>query len=193
MTYTLADITVHQFMRCLFHGEREGIDNWEELFTLYVDISGMGETRQLGILTTLHKLKTRLSFIDGFIDYQKRFFEITKEPAQDKIPDLHKYGHRLVWKQDADNWEQQLNRVLTREKTNVVEMNILQKEFDELNTTGVVKEDDRARNDFIRLMNAVSKENGYRVDKMNTTMEEYGLMIKDYNDHIAAMQNNQNQ
>lgn len=188
----LHEINITRFMRALFHKEYDGIDNWDDLWLQFIDNSGMGETRQAGLLTALHKIEVRLHFITAYVDYQFKFIGLTGLPATHVFNDLHKYGHRLIWSGDIEQFSIQLRRIDAKERRNKAEHDKLQKEYDTLQKTGKVKDDDRSRNDFVRMVNAISKHAGYRINKDDTDMEEFSLMIRSYNDEMKAIENQNN-
>jgi len=90
---TLSDITVKTFMRCLFNKDYEGVDNWEELYTSYIDLSGLGERGNLPLYVAIHNLDVRLKHITGFLEFQSQVFLLTKSPHMDTINGLKRYGH----------------------------------------------------------------------------------------------------
>lgn len=186
MIYTLADITVKRFMEAMYEGKKEGIDNWEELFTLYVDTSGIGNMRQLALLTTIHNLEIRLFIIDTFISLQTEAFNTFGEPYEPAFIIVKKYGHRILWNAaEPDQFEIRLNQIAAKEKRKVSELNKVRKEFDDLQKTGIVKEDKDSRKDFIRLLNRISEK--VKVDRERDDMETISLMIKDYLEEIEAI------
>ena len=104
-----------------------------------------------------------------------------------QIKGLNKYGHRITWDPDNDNFLDQLNLVENKEKRNYVEMKKLQKELKQMqdaqkpNTVS-------ARNSFVTMLNSLNKA-GYAIDKDKTDMLELSLMIKAQIDESHASQN----
>lgn len=187
----LSDITVRQFMKCLFDKDYTGVDNWEDLYTQYIDTSGLGEQGQLGTLVAIHNLTIRLKFISDFLEFQSKVFDLIKMPHLLYLNDLNKYGHKITWNpEEPELFIPQLKKIEAKEKRNYVELKELQQEIEskkEAENPNTVS----ARNSFVIMLNVLGKE-GYKIDKDKTDMLELALMIKQHSDDIAALQN-QNQ
>lgn len=180
------DISVRAFMAAMFNQQYEGvggIENWELVFTEYVDLSGIGETAQYELLTNIHNTQLRISKVAGLIELEKDFFTAFNEPFMQAFDDFKKLGHRLVW--DAGNPKQfidQLQAVETREKKYKAELDMHMKELESLKTDGV-KVDTNSRASFVKTLNRLGKH-GYKIDKDKTDMEELSLMIREYDEEI---------
>lgn len=184
----LSDITVRVFMRCLFNKDYSGVDNWEELYTEYIDLSGLGKDGQLGLHVAIHNLNIRLFRITAFLELQNKVFNLIGMPQLEKINDMAEYGHRLTWNpEEPEMFLPQLIRIEQKEKRNYVEKLNLEKELDEMvkaESPGTTS----ARNSFVIMLNVLGKE-GYKIDKDKTDMLELALMIKQHGDEMAALQN----
>jgi len=188
----LSDITVRIFMRCLFNKDYEGVDNWEELYTAYIDLSGMGESRHLQLMVTIHNLQVRLSFIQGWLEFQKTWTKQFKEPFIEGFKDMEKFNHRVTWDPGKPlDFIEQLKRIEAKEKRNVAELDLQMKELDELMKTKKHKEKATDRADFIRMLNTLGKE-GYKIDRDKTDMEELSLMIKQHSEEVELITSNPN-
>lgn len=184
----LSDITVRKFMNCLFNKDYTGVDNWDQLYTSYIDLSGLGEEGQLGLHVAIHNLNIRLKHITDFLEFQTKVYHLINMPHIPTMHDLKGYGHRLTWDPQNDNYIDQLNLVESKEKRNYVEMKKLQKELKQMqdaikpNTTS-------ARNSFLIMLNVIGRDQGYKIDRDKTDMEELSLMIKQHGDDVRAAQN----
>lgn len=191
------DCSVRLFMTCLYDKDTSGLNggNFENIFTEYVDLSGIGETREFDLLTGIHNIQTRMTFIETMLIIQRRFYYEFEIPFVDAFQDLKKYGHHLKW--DPNNpvaFLKQLETIEIIEKKSQAELDAKYKELKTLKKDGV-KSDHNGRIDFIRQMNALNKD-GYKIDKDKTDMEEYALMIRDYNtmirEQLAAVEKQKN-
>lgn len=187
---TLSDITVRVFMRCLFNKDYEGVDDWERLYTEYIDLSGMGETRQLELVVAIHNLQTRISFISGFIEFQKTWLLQFGEPFEQGFEDVRKFGYKLHWEAGyPTQFVDQLQKMETKEKRNIAQLDAEMKELDEFTKTGKHKQKASDRADFVRMLNTLGKE-GYKIDRDKTDMEELSLMIRQHSEDIEALNQN---
>lgn len=184
---TLADINIRTFMRCLFNHDYTGVPNWEELYTLYVDLSGIAKEGELGMMTAIHNLNIRLVEITGWLEYQQKYFSLTGFPDIDNLDNLRKYGHRVT--ADLKTFEQQLLQVEGKEKKNISQMNKLNKELAALQA---IKQPEtvNARNSFLTMLNVLGKSQGYAINKDSTDMEELSVMIKEHNEQARLANNN---
>lgn len=183
MNLELCDINVRTFMRCL-RKDYTGVSNWQELYTKYIDLSGIGDTRQYGLMVAIHNLNVRLTHITAFLEHQIKFFNLAGFPFEKAFDDVKKYGHRVNWNPaEPAEFLNQLKRIETKEKRNYAEREKLMQEFKEFQGSGKYQEKDTDCNDFIRMLNGLNKH-GYRVDKDTTFMDELSLMIKEYNEEL---------
>jgi len=181
---TLSDITVRIFMRCLFDKNYEGVDNWDELYTSYIDTSGLGKEGELPLHIAIHNLNARLLDITSFLEFQSKVYRLVKMPHIPRMGEINKYGHRLTWDPQNDNFLDQLNAVDLKERRNYVEMKKLQKELKQIQqaqTPNTVS----ARNQFVIMLNTLGKE-GYKIGKDKTDMLELSLMIKQHGLDVEA-------
>lgn len=176
--------SIKVFMDCLFENDFRGLDGGgkdelDVIHTEYVDLSGIGETREYELMISIHNTEERLTFITTQLEIQQRFFKNFDIPFVNAFDDFRKYGHRLTW--DDNNPEaflKQLDMIEIREKKFVAEYDKHVKELKTLKSDGV-KIDGNGRRDFIRQMNNLRRF-GYQVDKDKTDIEELALMIRDH-------------
>ena len=182
----LQDITVRTFMKCLFNKDFTGIDNWDDLYTKYIDLSGLGENGQLSIQVAIHNLNIRLFRITQYLEFQTKVFDLIRMPYLPKLEDMVEYGHKVKWNPDEpEMFLPQLIRIEQKEKRNFVELKELEKELDDMRQTEK-PETVNARNSFVIMLNVLGKE-GYRIDKDKTDMEELSLMIKSHGEDVSAL------
>jgi hypothetical protein len=180
---TLSDISIRVFMRCLFNKDYTGVDNWDDIYVKYIDESGICKNGLLEIDVAIHNLTARLTHITGWLEFQAKVFNQTGKPYEPLFADIHKYGHRPT----VENFEEQLNRIEAKEKKNVSQLKRMNKEKEALQKVaepGTVN----ARNSFLTMLNVISKEQGYKIDKDTTDMEELCVMIKDHNEQARRME-----
>jgi len=188
MNLELCDITVRVFMRCLFNKDYTDVPNWEELYTKYIDLSGLGEEGQLGLYVAQHNLTVRLKHITDFLELQQKVFSLTGYPYAAAFEDMRQYGHRVTWNKDEpENFLTQLMRIETKEKRNYAELKKVEKELDDAEKSKDPKTVN-ARNSFVIMLNILRKD-GNQIDKDKTDMEELSLMIKQHRDDVRAAEN----
>src|SRR6185312_13029633 len=188
----LSDITVRTFMKCLFNKDFEGVgeENWERLYTEYIDLSGMGEEGQLGLYVGIHNLTVRLKFITDYLEFQSKVFHLVGMPHLEKLPYIHKFGHRPKWNpQEPEKFLIELQKIETKEKRNYVELKMLEKELEDMQKIQK-PQTVNARNSFVVMLNVLNKD-GYKIDRDKTDMEELALMIKQHGEDIKAINQNQ--
>ena len=185
----LQDITVRTFMKCLFSKDYTDVGDFNDfdiLYTKYIDLSGLGEQGNLPLCVAIHNLNVRLKFISGYLEFQTKVFNLIKMPHIPHLDDINKYGHKINWNPDEpEMFLPQLIRIEQKEKRNYVELKSLEKELEEIKEAEK-PETVSARNSFVIMLNALSKD-GYRIDKDNTDMEELSLMIKQHNEDVKAL------
>ena len=184
----LSDITVRVFMQCLFNKNYEGVgEEWADIYTQYIDKSGLGETRQLELVISIHNLQTRLSFITGWLEFQKNWVIQFGEPFIKGFDDIKQFGHRLIWEAGYPmQFLERLKLIESKEKRNYVEMEIQMRELETLVKTGKYKEKINERDEFVRMLNVLGKD-GYKIDRDKTDMEELALMVRAHGEDIEAL------
>ena len=182
---TLQEISVRRFMGCLFNSDHTGIDNWEELYTKYIDLSGMGEAGQLMTRVAIHNLEVRLGIMDQWLNIQWGCVNRIQIPYIPGIEDLieFKYGHRITWTGDLELFKKGLSKINAAEQRNASELKMLNKQLKSMEKTQKPETVD-ARNSFFTLLNIIGKHQGYAIHKDDTNMHEFALMVKDYNNEI---------
>jgi len=186
MNLKCCDIVLRAFMGAMFNQEYEGVggtENWEAVYTEYIDLSGIGETQQYNLLVNIHNIQKRIVAVQGYIDIEKEWFKMYNEPFEPALIDLRKYGHRLTWDiANPKQFIQQLEMCEIKEKTQIAELDSYIKELEDLKKDGPKVTTD-GRKEFVKQMNRLGKH-GYKIDKDKTDMEEYSLMIKEYDEEL---------
>jgi hypothetical protein len=182
------DCTVRAFMAAMYKQDYSGLEGGgvvelNAIYTEYIDISGIGKTKGYELLKAIHNLQCRENIISGIIRIQRICFAAFGKPFPHALEDLIKYGHRVKF--DTENTEmflRELEIIEIKERTNVAELDRLNKEMDDFNKNGV-KVDDNGRKDFIRKLNDLGRLR-FQIDKDKTTMEELALMISDMSEIV---------
>lgn len=184
MVYALKDVTVSRFMSCLFDNEYGDMENWESLYTKYIDLSGLGEEGQLGILVAIHNLKCRLALIDTYVEVHRKVIGMIKMPLVPRVGELSKYGYHPTWTGDVDNFLQQLTLIESKEKRNHAEIKKLEKELRQMQEAKN-PQTVSARNSFVTMIVVLEKD-GYKIDEEKTNMEKFSLIVRDHSDKVKA-------
>lgn len=182
---TLADITVKRFMRAMFHKEITDIPNWNELYLEFIDLSGIGMTRELELLREVTNLEIRLSKIDSFLTFQRGWYAATGEPCLKLINNIK--GHRLTWNpSEPGMFIVQLNRIEAKEKRNRVELANKQNDLEKLKKGETTVDEENSRRLFKDRINSLNRA-GYQINQNETDMESFCLMIKRHNEEIEQL------
>lgn len=187
MQLKCADISIRIFMAAMYNGILEpvgGPDNWDSIYTEYVDLSGISENEQFNLMMIIHNQQQRIVQVQGYVDLERRCFAIFNEPFLPAFTDLKRWGHRLTW--DISNpaaFLKQIDMIEIKEKQQVVELNNSIKELEDLKENGVQLDAD-SRQGFIKDLNRISRWNKYQIDKDKTDMESYALMIREHDEEI---------
>lgn len=182
----LCDISIREFMRCMFeynYGFIGGVENWDPLYTSYIDLSGIGRTKEYEIIANIHNTHERLIAVTALLELNLKFFIEFSLPFVNSFEDFKKYGHRLVWDENnPQKFVKQLEGIEIKEKTYKSRLDQYIYELKQLQTEGV-KLDGNGRKEFVLMMNKIMKD-GYKIDKQTTDMESYSLMIFEYTENI---------
>ena len=179
-----SDCSIRIFMKCLFEHDVSDVENFDAIWTEYVDISGIGETKEMDLLVAIHNIQVRLIIIPAMIQFQLDYIKKFDEPYKDGFWFFKKYGHKLIWNPNFPlAFLKQLEFVQIKEKKYYAESDKLEKELKDLKTDGVVK-DGKERQQFIKLLIAVGKPYMGGIDRDKTDMETYGMMVRDYFDSV---------
>jgi hypothetical protein len=170
-------------MRCLFNKDYTGVPNWEDIYVKYIDESGICNNGALEIDVAIHNLEARLLHITGWLEFQAEVFKRTGKPYEPALVDIHRYGHKPV----VDGFAEQLTRIEAKEKKNISQLGRMRKEKEALQKIAQ-PETVNARNSFIVMLNILSKNQGYKIDKDKTDMEELCVIIRDHNEQAKKQE-----
>lgn len=101
-TYLLDEVPLRNAMRGIFNRDYGDIENFEDLYTEYIDRSGMGKDGQLGIRVNIHNLECRGRFMTGWLQIQMDVltYNVNRndpEPHITSMNDANMYGHFPKW------------------------------------------------------------------------------------------------
>lgn len=202
-----SDCSIAVFMDVLFNGnflvlvqaedtepsQIELNEAWQTIYMEYVDMSGLSQTTELHLLSTIKGLECRLKLVPVMVDLHRKCLEQIGQPFYPAFKELKRYGHSLWWDKDGNNdaFINKLDAVLIKEKRYVME---LESKYSELmkykkNIADNAPIEPIKRADFIRIMNQLGKYSGFKIDKNNTTVEEFAIMQCDYNAACEAAAN----
>lgn len=179
---TIAECTIRMGMRCMFnqdYTEVGGKDTWENIYTEFMDISTLAQNRVTELEIAIHNTKIRLIGMESHINLQRKAIETFGFPFGPGGSWFRKYGHRLTWNGNKENFLQQVKMVEIKEKRFVAELDKLEKELNDLQTNGV-KENNNTRGIFMQLLSDVQRHQRYHLDKDKIMMDEFAYMIKDF-------------
>lgn len=199
------DCTLTLFITCLFDGnisvldshppvpkpaeyEKDLADAWETIYEEYVGISGAAKTKEFELIKALTNIQSRLSSIPAIVEVQRLFVLHFGVPHFPGLVQLKKFGYNIFWNTaapDPELFEKKMSEVIAKEKRFVSERDARIKDLADLYRDGVKSKSDskKERTEFMRLINHVGKF-GFTVNKAVTTVEEFAIMVKDYNDYI---------
>lgn len=195
-----ADCNKKQFMQCAFQQKfkcllitGEATDEqlriaFELIYAEYVDLAGLYQTREFEMSAYIDSLEKRISSVKRFVELQRLFLKEFDVPFLPGFGIVKKYGHRLYWDfnyPDKDAFLKKLQQIEGAEVRYQAELNKKVNELVEFRKKRVKKEFTllESRKQFITSMNRL-QQNKYVIDD-KTSMEEIGLMIKDYKDMAA--------
>lgn len=198
----ISECSIQLFSKCAYSKKPEdketgitevgGQEMWDVIYTEYVDMSGAADTKECYLVKSIHNINCRLAFISEQIQLQIDCFNEFQQPFAESLKRLKEYGHRITFNGDGEDFKRQLQRVELREAKKIAERDGHMKELNQLRKEGMksdnIKEDDRKS--FIRLLNAISKHQGYGIDKEKTMADEFALMVKSHKEHYEALTEN---
>jgi hypothetical protein len=174
-------ISVKQFIDAWFFEKYETIskDDFEIAYTEYIDATGLFTTREFDLVCFIHFTNNKLNIVRLAVGLQRQYLEEFGEPFLEELNFLIKFGYRLKWENDKQDFINQLDKVIRSESKYRTLLNAKRKQLDEERKKAGTEEPDKkkTRVSFLRMMNTLGKI-GYKVDKDITTVEELSLMIK---------------
>ena len=186
--------TIRQLMKAWFRKDYSEMS--EEEFgivrTEYIDTAGLYDENVFQKVCYIYFLNSRINSISLSIRLQKDFLKEFDIPYKQAFSFLSKFGHRVKWNDNAEDFISQLDKIERREvkytsmiENEIVELKKLQKQA----KIPEEEEDDKTtRERFIRTVNTLGKI-GYKIDYDKTTVEELALMIKQQTEEVDSMNN----
>jgi len=159
----------------------------------YVDLSGLTKTRELELNAQLYNLQNRVEKVKWLLYGLRLSVTELGRPFQVGIESLRKYGHKLYWDGDAELFFDLLNRVESKEKKFIVQMNEKEKELNEFYAAQMKGETTvtQTRQEFIKNIIELRKRGHYIIEEQ-TTVETFALIIKSENEEAERMNTKSN-
>jgi len=166
---------------------------FELIHAEYTDLAELFLSAEFEKMTYIYYLNNRISTIKYTIGLQKDFIRDFGLPYIPALPFFKKFGHSIYWDTTTSNvpaFLKILDQIEVKEKKYEAQLKAKEKELGDLQARKTSKEFTplQTRHAFIKTLNGLQKA-GYRIDKESTTVEEFGLMIKEQkkeNERIAA-------
>jgi hypothetical protein len=203
---TISELNISDFEICMFKNnfsvliitgkpsDEQLLSAWNEIYTEFIDLSGMAETNELEISKSIFYLNSRVKKIELYILLQRESLNKLGVPCIVAFDKIRIYGHKLKWNKehpDIEDFKRQLNIIETNEKRYNHELLAKQKEL--LDVMKKKQNGDvtvwQKRKEFVRLKNNIGKF-GFKIDNEKTTVEEFALMVHDYNEAIELQNKN---
>jgi len=202
---TAKECTVRTYMAAGFEGnlkvlivsgeasDQELAEAFESIHEEYITLAGMEQSGDYILIKQIEYLQTRLKSIGNFIKINRVCMAEVGEPFYPALTDLKKLGHKIKWDQENPDPVKFLNDLKGIErKERRTESELLNKlralEAFRQKSTGQAKSLKQQRIAFVSLLNRLGKE-GFSIDKDKTSMEELGLMYKDFTAEMEAITN----
>jgi hypothetical protein len=187
-----SDCTIKRFMQAWFDNVREDID-FEAIHLEYVDLSGIGKTRQLELEARVHWINNRIERVKMLVYAERVAIIELSLPFSAGIEDLRSLGHKIYWDGDSKLFMELLTRIETKEKKYFGQLEIAQSElnlFIHEQNKGEAHTTIQSRQMFISNIIMLRKSGHYIIEN-ETTVETLALIIKSHNEDIER-QNNKN-
>lgn len=172
--------TVNQFIQGWFEGVE--IENFEDIYSDYIDISGLAETQEYSLLTTIHNLQARLIAIPHYVAVQDETVKIFGKYHPIATERLSRYGYKMPL--DVKLAPKMLSNVLSKEKRFRYDLQAAEDKLKALKKPESETQDlKKQRRAFIKMLNSLGTK--YRIDRDKTTVEELALMVKESMEQAA--------
>jgi len=192
---------IKDFMDAWFDQKYEVLskEDFQIVHAEYLDTSGLFLSEDFEKKSYINHLSQRINYVKIFVMLQRDFIKEFDMPFVRDFERLKfEYGYVLKWKENKDDFENQLKRIELRE---IKHNSILEEKIKELNNSRANNhkkekddEDDvslkKSRISFIRMLNSLGKI-GYNIDKLKTTVEELAIMIKQQTEEVRDLKSNQ--
>lgn len=172
--------TVREFREALFSNDRSVMDEetFKEVYNEYLDTAELYEKEEFLKVSRIHYLNNRINFIKIALKLQIGFLENFGKPYLKELKSFEKFGHKIFWKGDKQNFLQQCKKIQERESKYIDEVD---NELELLYQMRQKKKDKEftakeSRANFIKTFNSLGKI--YFHLSWDTSVEDYSHMIK---------------
>lgn len=139
---------------------------WTEILQEYTGLSKDNKQFQiLDLLKVITKSNLTLDLVQNIVDFLANDFD------QEMITILRSLGFLYKYDPYSDTYDSDLRKTVSQAKSIIVKKNIAEKELEGLKSEG--KEKKATEQDYISLMVALSKFQGYHIDWKKTSVSEY--------------------
>jgi len=170
--------SIRQFMNAWFKGDYSELskEQFEVVKMEYIDTAGMYDEDYLNKASYIHFISNRINSIALSLELQRKFLANFGVPYGSAFSFLWKFGHKLKWNGDSDDFEKQLKRIESKEKKYSTLLENAIAEFEKADSPKKEGEDSNPRPSFVKMLNILNKS-GFSIDKNETTVEELAYMI----------------
>lgn len=182
--------TLKEFEYAWFQNDRSVIKTDEEfnqVYTEYIDTAGLFSGEEFEKTSYVYFLTGRINFIKTSIETQIKFINEFGIPYHSNIKEINSKGYSLLWKNDPEDFLDQLDKVIISENVYISELQSQSEELDIIRSkrdkeNEVISNDKssiikKSRESFIVAKNTLGKI-GFRINDNSTTVESFALMIK---------------
>ena len=158
------------------------IENFEDIYSDYIDISGLSETQEYSLLTVIHNLNARLIAVPHYVAVQEETVKIFGKYHPIATERLSKYGYRMPL--DPINAPKMLSNIISKEKRFRYDLQAAEDKLKALKKPDSEPQDiKKQRRAFVKMLNSLGTK--YRIDRDKTTVEELALMVKESMEQAA--------
>jgi len=182
--------TIDQFKDAWFKKDYSSMtkEDFVIVYSEYMDISGLFLSEDFEKQSHIYYLQQRINYVILFINLQRKFISHFGIPFTRDFDNMYdRYGHRLTWNNDIEDFEKQINKIESREDKNKSLLENEMKELDEFRKRNSSKnKDDEDESDeklqenmfkFLSMIISLKKMN-YEIKTSETTVLELALIIK---------------
>lgn len=157
-----------------FDGEE--IENFDDIYSDYIDISGLAETQEYSLLATIHNLNARLIAVPHYVAVQEETVNIFGKYHPIATERLSKYGYKMPL--DPKSSLKTLSNILSKEKRFRYDLQAAEDKLKALKKPETETKDlKKERRSFVKMLNSLGTK--YRIDRDKTTVEELALMVRE--------------
>ncbi len=185
------NVTIKKFMKSWFNEDYSELskEDFDTCYSEYIDAAGLFATEEFDIIANINYLNNRVNTVQMFVSLQKQYLEQFDEPYINALSFLRKFGYKLEWKGNNEEFINKLDKVLLMDSKYQVQLDTKMKQLFEYRKKKQGGEETtikQTRESFIRMLNGLGKI-GYKIDKNETTVEELALMLKQQSEESEAL------